>query len=420
MHTRTTALQLTRNVGTVGYGAYALPKAVLYIFMLMTLSILFCSSLHAAEAPKGAPGGAMAPLVTVMTIEAKDIPLPLEYSAQTAGSREVEVRARVGGILEERTYVEGSMVRKGQKLFQIDPSTYKAALDQAKGELAQTQARFHQSKVTSERIVRLYAEQVVSRQERDDAVAGFEASKADMEAATAKVADAQINLDWTSVTAPISGLTSKETVSEGNLIDMSREGSLLTTIVQTDPLYVNFAMPGTEFLKLRKMIEAGKLTVPVNNGFVASLTLSDGTAFPHKGVITFMDSQEDPSTASVRARASFPNPDNALYPGQFVRITLHGTVIHNAIAVPQSAVLTTQQGTICFTLDEKNNAVLKPVVVAGNLGNFAIIEKGLEKGDRLVVEGILKVKPGSPVIVAPDTPDPSGTPDTPATPVKKK
>lgn len=381
--------------------AHAMKRTLFYALvfpLLLATFFIFRPSVSVA----GAPGQAMAPLVTITTVEIKDIPLPLEYSAQTAGSREVEVRARVGGILEERTYVEGSIVKKGQKLFQIDPSTYKAALDQAKGELAQAKARYNQNKVTSERIVRLYSEQVVSRQERDDAVAGFEASKADMEAAAAKVANAQINLDWTTVTAPISGLTSKETVSEGNLIDMSRDGSLLTSIVQTDPLYVNFSIPGTEFMKLRKMIDAGKLIVPVNNGYVASLALSDGTVFPHKGAVTFIDSQEDPSTASVRARASFPNPDNALYPGQFVRAVLEGAVIKNAVAVPQSAVLATQQGTICFTLDENNQAVLKPVVVSGNLGNLAIIEKGLEKGDRLIVEGILKVRPGSPVVLAPE------------------
>lgn len=366
--------------------------------LLLVLAVALLATVTGCkdEAHKAAPP---APLVELKTITAGDVPLTSEYVAQTAGSREVEVRARVTGILLRRAYTEGRPIRKGSLMFEIDPDTYKANLDQAEGQLAQEQARLSRARVERDRVLSLYSENAVSQKDRDDAVTEFESASAAVKVAQAKVKEARINLGYTRVDAPISGVTSKEVRSEGSLVGPTAEGSLLTTITQLDPLYVNFGVPGTAMSGLRRLIESGKAEV-AKGGLTVEITLPDGTLYGRPGKITFTDKQVDQTTGTVRSRAEFANPEAEVMPGQFVRALVRGITLKNAIIVPQRAVLETQKGPMVYVVGADMMANLRPVVVAEPIGSDYLIEKGLSDGDQIIVEGIIKARPGQPVRVA--------------------
>ncbi len=350
------------------------------------------------------------PEVVAVTVTRGNLPLDMEYMGQTAGSREVEVRARVGGILLRRTYVEGTPVRQGELMFEIDPAPVQAALEQAQGRLAQAEARLNQARRDLARMETLYKGDVVSQKDRDDAQTSFETAAAEVDSAQASVKEARINLGYTKVEAPISGMTSKEARSEGSLIVASGESSLLTTISRLDPVYINFSVPGPEHMRLRKLREEGRVAFAQDGEFQARLLLADGSVFAHPGRINFTDTQVDPTTGVVKVRAEFPNPDNAILPGQFARVRLEGASLRDAMTVPQSAVLTTQQGTMVWVVDASGVVAPRPVVLGRATGNSYILEKGLDPGERIITEGIIKVRPGMTVTIRT-----AGGPD-PATP----
>lgn len=333
-----------------------------------------------------------------------DIPLNMAFMGQTAGSREVEVRARVGGILLRRAFEEGRPVRQGDLMFEIDPAPYQAALEQAKGALGQAEATLEQAKRDAVRMETLYKGDVVAKKDFDDSKTTLTSATAAVETAKGKVREASLNLEWTKVTAPISGLTSKETRSEGSLISTTSDGSLLTTINRVDPLYVNFSMSGQETLRLRKQMAEGKVVLGQQGDFVVRLVLPDGSQYKEPGRINFTDTQVDPTTGVVKVRAEFKNPDGAVLPGQFVRVRLEGARYKDVLAVPQGAVLNTQQGAMVWTLDDKNQVAPRPVVLGDAVGNDYLIEQGLSDGDRVVAEGVIKVRPGMTVRVRGDAP----------------
>ncbi|MHC1788757.1 efflux RND transporter periplasmic adaptor subunit [Solidesulfovibrio sp.] len=350
------------------------------------------------------------PEIVAHTVTRSDVPLAMAYMGQTAGSREVEVRARVGGILLRRNYEEGSRVRQGDLMFEIDPAPFQAALEQAKGALGQAEASLAQAKRDAERMATLYKGDVVAKKDHDDAKTTLESTTAAVETARGKVREASLNLEWTKVTAPISGMTSKETRSEGSLVTTTSDGSLLTTISRVDPIYVNFSMSGPEMMKIRKLRAEGKVVLDGGNDFGVRLTLPDGLDFPAAGRINFTDTQVDATTGVVKVRAEFANPDALVLPGQFVRVRLEGARYKDALAVPQGAVLNTQQGAMVWTLDGKNQIAPRPVVLGETVGNDYLIEKGLEPGDRIVAEGVIKVRPGMTVRVRGEAPVPAAPP----------
>nr|HML60802.1 efflux RND transporter periplasmic adaptor subunit [Solidesulfovibrio sp.] len=334
------------------------------------------------------------PEIVAHSVRHADIPLDMAFMGQTAGSREVEVRARVGGILLRRNYEEGRPVRRGELMFEIDPAPYQAALEQAQGALGQAEATLDQAKRDAARMETLYKGDVVAKKDYDDAKTTLASTTSAVETARGKVREASLNLEWTKVTAPISGLTSKEARSEGSLITTTSDGSLLTAINRVDPLYVNFSMSGQESLRLRKLQAEGKVAFGQEGDFVVRLTLPDGSAYKEPGRINFTDTQVDPTTGVVKVRAEFKNPDAAVLPGQFVRVRLEGAHYKAVLAVPQGAVLNTQQGAMVWALDEKNQVSPRPVVLGDAVGNDYLIEKGLSDGERIVSEGVIKVRPG--------------------------
>jgi membrane fusion protein, multidrug efflux system len=362
----------------------------------LALGMLFSPLLQAAD-----PGAQMPPPdVVVEAAKVESLPLEFEYPARTAGYREVQVRAQVSGILQERTYQEGSQVKQGQVLFRIDPRPYQAALARAKGSLAQEQARYRQTERDLKRIRELQRKGFASESELDNAVSNFEQSKANIEAAKAEVQAKQIDLDYTTVEAPISGITSKETVSEGSLmVAGDPNASLLTQITQLDPIYVNFAAPDREVSSVRQGLLDGSLVREGGQQMSVQIKFGDGSVYPLEGKVDFTDSLIDRSTGTVSARAVVPNPNQALMPGQFVRVLVSGISKPNAVTVPERAIAQGPSGTFVYVVDEQNMARVRPVSTAHTAGGRWVVESGIAAGDKVIVEGLPKVKPNVPVKV---------------------
>lgn len=255
------------------------------------------------------------PVVAVMEIVPENVPLQSTYMGQTMGYLSATVSAQVGGILKQRTYKEGDYVAKGQVLFEIDPASYQAALDQAQGQLTMAQTQYNNAKREYDRILPLYARNAVSQRDRDNAQAAYDSARAQVESAKASVEQAQIQLGYTKVVAPISGYTSSESVTEGNLIS---PGTPLTTINQTDPMYVNFSIPSAE-MRMTKRLEAEKRARTTIRDADAVMQLLEGEQFPHVGRVTFVDTKVDPATSAIHARAQFPNPAGGLLPASTPR-----------------------------------------------------------------------------------------------------
>jgi membrane fusion protein (multidrug efflux system) len=365
-----------------------------------SLTLLMSSLVQAAPATPAA-ATPPPPAVRIEVVTVANQPLVLEYPALTAGYKQVQVRAQVNGILRERSYVEGSKVKQGQVLFVIDPKPYEAALARAKGSQAQTQARAWQTERELKRIRELQKRGFASEKELDDATSNYEQSKANLESAKADVQSRQIDLDYTTVEAPISGASSQETVSEGSLmVAGDPNASLLTSITQLDPLYVNFSYPDADAERFRREIQAGTVRLPDGKKLTAELKMGDGSLYPLKGKVDFIDSLINTGTGSVSARVVIPNPDLKLFPGQFVRVLIEGLSIPDAISVPQRAISQTGAGTLVFVLDEQNIAHPRPVVLGATIADRWIIRSGLQAGERVIVEGLPKVRPGMPVTIS--------------------
>ncbi|NQD91709.1 efflux RND transporter periplasmic adaptor subunit [Pseudomonas sp. CrR25] len=359
-------------------------------------TFVFAALAFAAQAADAPP----VPEVLVETAKAAPLELELEYSARTAGFREVQVRAQVSGILQARTYLEGSPVKRDQVMFRIDPRTYQAALTRAKAALAQEQARYRQTERDLRRIRELQKKGFASESELDNAISNFEQSKANIQAAEAEVQSKQIDLDYTTVKAPISGITSKETVSEGSLmVAGDPNASLLTNITQLDPIYVNFAAPDKEVENVRSGLQSGALVLDGEQMRV-EIKFGDGSSYPLEGKVDFTDSLVDRSTGTVSARAVVPNPDQSLLPGQFVSVLVKGISLPSAITVPERAIAQGPRGTFVYVVDEQGIARARPVVTGRTASGRWVVESGLGEGDRVIVEGLPKVRPDSPVKVA--------------------
>jgi membrane fusion protein (multidrug efflux system) len=337
--------------------------------------------------------------VNAMTVELRPVPVSFEYVGQTAGSREVEVRARVTGILLARNFKEGGRVEKGQSLFTIDPAPFQAALLRAEADVAAAEARQEQASRNAARFKPLYAEKAVSQKEYDDAVSAEAINGADLKAARARLTEARLSLSYTKVESPVAGIAGKAQRSDGSLV--SGPDVLLTSVTQIDPIWVNFGIPDNDAARLQREVEAGRITLP-KGGFEVQLRLSDGSMFAKSGRLNFSDVRVNPSTGTREARAELPNPNGgALRPGQFVRVILKGGVIPNAVTVPQRAVLESPQGgKFVYVVDEKSSAAPRPVEAGEWSGENWIITSGLKAGEKVITDGLMKLGPGAPVRIA--------------------
>ena len=363
----------------------------------LALALSACGPSGGAD--KGGPGmGMPPPEVTAITVAPKALPVAFEYVGQTVGSREVEVRARVTGILLKRNFEEGGPVKQGQSLFTIDPAPFEAAVTRAQADVAAAEARYEQAQRNAARFKPLYAEKAVSQKDYDDSVSAEQIGAADVKAARARLAEAQLNLGYTRVEAPVSGVASKAQRSDGSLV--SGPDVLLTTVVQLDPIWVNFGIPDNEQARLQKEMQAGRLALPKDGRFEVALVLADGSQYGHTGKLNFTDVRISAATGTRESRAEVPNPEGQLRPGQFVRVVLRGATYPNSVTVPQRAVLEGPQGKFVYVVNEKSAAEARPVQAGEWSGDEWIITSGLKDGDRVIVDGVLKLGPGAPVRVA--------------------
>ena len=336
---------------------------------------------------------AQLPEVKVKVLQAENVPLSFEFSARAQGSKDTEVRARVGGILLKRNYVEGSQVDEGQVLFQIDPVPFEVALAQAKAKLAQNQAKLSAAETQWKRIDKLFAERVVSEKNRDEAKANLDSLRAANALAQAEVDSAQLNLDYTTVKAPISGITSMEAQSEGSLISVN---GLLTSITQLDPIYVIFSASESDISSLANMIDRGLVRNPQNKSeVIAKLKTGNDAVYPLDGQINFVNPSIDEKTGTLKLRAVFPNPENRLRPGQFLRLMLEGLTRIDALVVPQEAVMQGASGSFVYRVkaDDTIEMVNVRTGIMTENGGW-IIDDGLTAGDKIVVSDLMKMRPG--------------------------
>jgi membrane fusion protein, multidrug efflux system len=334
------------------------------------------------------PQGGMALPVSVIEVQPATVPISAEAVAQTEGAKEVEIRPRVGGILLKRLYAEGSAVKAGQSMFQIDPVPYQYILDQAKAQLAEQRARLVQTEREEKRLHELLATQAISQREYDNAVSDNAIARAALQAAEARVLDAERNLSYTLVTAPVSGISGRFQFSEGALVEAN--SSLLTTIVQLTPIWVRFSLSDNELAQLGGPLTEQKVRKVV-------LVLPDGTEYQKEGELNFAASQIDPALGTQQLRATFDNSEHQLLPGQFVRARVTTGERSGVFLVPQIAVQTSDLGKSVYVVNDKNEATVRPVVAGRWIGTDWVILDGLKAGDKVIVDNIIKLRPGTPV-----------------------
>jgi len=334
-----------------------------------------------------------APEVTVVKIKPEDTPVVSEYVAKTASSRRVEIRSRVVGFLDKREYEEGAMVDVGQVLFRIDPKPFEAQLDAAKAELKQQEARMETAKANLDRIEPLVKQNAVAKKELDDALGSYRSAAAAVEAAKAKVVQAELDLGYTTITSPVHGLSSFANLREGAFVGQGTD-SLLTYVAQIDPMWIEFSISENQLLKHRGNVINGKLVDPKNGDFVVEIVLADGTVYPQKGHITFADASLSEETGTFLIRAEIANPDKNLRPGMFVRANLKGAFRPNAILVPQRAVQQGAKGSFVWEIDNEGKAEFQPITLGPWYGDQWFITEGLEGGETVVVNGALKLRAG--------------------------
>lgn len=356
------------------------------------------------------------PEVTVVTVQPRDIPYTPSFVAQTESSQQVNIVARVSGFLDRIAYREGELVKEGQLLFQLDPKPFQAQLEAARGELQSQQARLTTAQANLGRVKPLAEQNALSRADLDKAQGEFDSAKAAVFAAQAKVKEAELNLGYATIRSPVTGLASRSLQRQGAFVNAMSDSANLTYVAKVDPVWVTFSVSQNLAAKWRDEIAKRRIVEPKNREYEIEIVLSDGTRYPYRGKINFADPSFSQDTGSFMVRAVLPNPDRLLRPGMFVTAYSHGAIRPNAIVVPQLAVQQGSNGHLVYVVNQAGVAEVRPVVVGDYYGEKEImVVSGLHAGDRVVVDGVLRVVPGQPVKVV----EPGGGPAGGAGPAKK-
>jgi membrane fusion protein (multidrug efflux system) len=342
-----------------------------------------------------------APVVTVMTVTPQAIPFSLNFVAQTESSRQVDIVARVSGFLDRIAYTEGDLVKEGQLLFQLDPKPFQAQVEGARGEVLAQQARHTTAAANLDRIKPLARQNAMSQADLDKAQGEFDASNAAVYSAQAKLKQAELNLGYTTIRAPVTGFSGRAEQRQGAYINAVGDSAKLSFVAAVDPIWVNFSMSQNQLANMRDLAQKGQLVLPKNQEFKVELILSDGKPYAYTGRINFASPNFSQDTGAFQVRAVLPNPKRELRPGMFVTANVLGGTRPNAIIVPQLAVQQASKGHVVYVIKEDGTAELRPVVVGDYSGEKGIlIASGLQAGDRIVVDGALSVVPGQPVKIA--------------------
>lgn len=382
------------------YRALIKPLAI----ALATVTVLSACGQGAQQGAGGAPGGPGMPSVGVIVAEASSVPLVSELSGRTTPFMVAELRPQVSGIVHKRLFTEGSEVKAGQTLYQIDPATYQAAYDSARASLARAEANLYSARLKAERHAELVKIEAVSKQANDDAIAALKQAEADLAAARAALDKAKIDLDFTRVASPISGRIGRSTVTPGALVTANQADSL-ATVQQLDPIYVDLTQSTGELLQLRRALEAGKLKPVGDQSVPVRLVLEDGSLYAAEGKLAFSEVSVDTGTGSVTLRAIFPNAKGELLPGMYVRARLVQGQAEEAILVPHAAVSRDPRGNATvMVVGAEDKVEAKVVQTARSQGDKWVVTEGLRAGDRVIVEGLQKVRPGVQVQAQPLAP----------------
>jgi membrane fusion protein (multidrug efflux system) len=334
------------------------------------------------------------PEVGVIVAQSAEVPLPSEYAGRVVGLRDVEVRSQVGGLLLEREYEDGGKVEKDQVLFRIDPATYRVALSRAEAQLQQAQATLRLAEENFARVEELHGRGVSTDKQRDEAQATRDQARASVRLAQAEIESAKLNLDYTVLNAPVSGVTALQSPSIGTLI--LPQQTLLTTITPLDPAYVSFSFTDEEGRAFRVLNERRAKPI-TGEDLTVDLQFGDGSVYSQTGKIDTAAQRVDPQTGTIQARVMFPNPEGVLLPGQFVRVRIRGVTLPDAIVIPKQAVSQGPQGPFVYVIRKDTKAEVRPIRLAQELAGGWVVEEGLSDGDRVVVEGVIRVRPGAAV-----------------------
>lgn len=360
------------------------------------LVVAGCGKQNAAVGTQGGP-----PEVGIVVIQPQRVALTMELPGRTSAYLIAEVRPQVSGIIQKRLFTEGADVNAGEVLYQIDPATYQAAYNSARAALARAEANLNPARLKAERYEELVKINAVSQQDFDDASAALKQAEADVEAGKAAVETARINLAYTKVTAPISGRIGRSSVTNGALVTASQSAAL-ATIQQLSPIYVDVTQSSAELLRLRQNLASGVLKSNGSAQARAKLLLEDGTAYPLPGTLKFSEVTVDQSTGSITLRAVFPNPNQALLPGMFVRAILEEGVNEQAILVPQRGVTRNPAGNaMVMVVGSEGKVEPRVIKVVRTIGDNWLVSEGLKAGDRVILEGLQKARPGTPVKAVP-------------------
>lgn len=341
------------------------------------------------------------PPLEVNTYEVKlnDIPVSMEYPAKIKSMQQINVVAKVNGTLEKKNFTEGNFVKEGEVLYQIDSTRYEAFLQEALADVEMKTATLKQATREWERVKILFEQDSTSQKEKDSALSAYETAQASLKASQANLKKAQIDLGYTKVKAPISGFTSLNKQDLGSYVGSTNESMILTTITQTNPIYVEFSLPDIEFLKKRFIINNGNWNNISQTKLPVSIILSDGLIYEEKGTLDFIDSFVDNETSTVKARATFENQKNDLISGLFVKIKIDGLIYKNAISIPQTSLLQDTTGAFVY-IAKDNQAIRTPVKIENISKDTYIINDGLNEGDIVITNNLTKLKSGSSITLS--------------------
>jgi membrane fusion protein (multidrug efflux system) len=394
------------RVNVLRQSSAAAPRRIVVLGGLaVVLGLSACSKTDAPDPARNAPALA----VSIVKVAPHPVPMVVEAVGRAEGSKEVEVRSRVTGLVQKQLFADGEAVRAGVPLYRIEPAPFESALAQARAALNQDRARLEQAQRENARLQPLVVKRAISQREADDSATGLKQAEAAVQSAEARVRDAELNLSYTDVAAPISGVTGRSQRSEGSLVNAGADNSLLTTLTQTDPIWVRFSLSETEHAALRT--NAGKRAE-------VRLVMANDKEYPARGRLNFAGSTVDSKLGTVQLRAEFSNPELALLPGQFVRAQLI-VGLREAIVVPQGAVAQNDQGRFVWLIGADGTAQRRKVDTGAWVGGDWIINDGLKAGEEVIVDNLIKLRPGTPVKAETAPANPAPAPAPAASPARK-